>query len=487
MHSESWEIKTSGLDKRSVGLKFLARTAIFVSFVFVFIGVGFCSDKFNPEPIAVYEGKDAPFWQRVEHLRDMHPGFVQENFFKFGTQTNEKIKSWFGGNATPHSGEFLLHCAKDFNAKTFPIPVLLLPGSCDNANRGWIHPKKLDFDGSLSDLSNEEKGFAVWLAEMGYSVFAITFAHPQGDNFMQSEHVANAITRIRILLNRQNDPNFKINIIAHSKANLAARLYLSDSASLFPKKKFLTNFRHDVANYIAVASPFRGLDTPFRYYGYNLSLAGQLLPNPQLNAPVASEKMLMYGLWADYSEISVFPDVGKNYFPGQCQLLYNLAGDGILPLGLDSCTTDMNYSMNCLYFGGTSLLLQSRGIKKAIELGERFIYKLEEKGIDPSVNLGVIAGNNPFITKIEGQIVPMPWEFFTPEGDGLLPIVSSTFTDNVLKRGAKLLGKKIFRLNHLELTQEKTVLDLIDSWFMQNNGTSHRTVRAPAISPITSQ
>ncbi|MBF0545120.1 MAG: hypothetical protein HQM08_11825 [Candidatus Riflebacteria bacterium] len=440
------------------------KAAILMAVFALSIGISYGSEKFNSNPITVFEGRDAAFWERVERLRDNHEGFVQENFHPNGTQTNEKIKMWFGGNSTPHSGEFLLHCAKNYNGKNLNTPILLIPGSCDNANRGWIHPKKLDFDGNLSELPDNEKGFAVWLSEMGYSVFAVTFAHPQGDNFMQSEHIANAITRIRILLNRQNDPNFKVNLIAHSKGNMPARLYLSDSKSLFPNKKYLTNFRHDVASYIAIASGFRGIDSPFRYYGYNLAVCGKLVEPRKLNAPSAADKMLMYGLWNDYSDVSINPDEGKNYFPGQCQLLYDLAGEGILPLGVDSYTSDMNYTMNCLYFGGTSLFLHSRGIKTAIDLGERMIYKLEEKGIDPSVNLGVIAGNSPFITKIEGETIPMPWEFFSPDGDGLVPIVSSTFTDNALKRGAKLIGKKIFSLNHLELTQEKKVLKAIDEW-----------------------
>ncbi|MBF0409280.1 MAG: hypothetical protein HQM10_18210 [Candidatus Riflebacteria bacterium] len=427
------------------------------------------SDVFVPEPLEVFEGDDAAYWKRVEHLKDNHNGFVQENFHPEGKQNNPLIKKWFGGNSTPHSGEFILHCANNFdNPKCFSIPVLFIPGSCDNANRGWVHPYNHHWEGKLSDLPHEKRGFAVWMSELGYSVFSVTFAQPQGCNIMQSEIIADAITRIRILLNRQNDPNFKVNLIAHSKGNVAARLYLSDSRKLFPAKTFLTNFRKDVDTYVAIAAPFRGLDTPFRYYGYNLSLAGELVKSKSsLNAPLAAEKVTLYGKMRDFTELSINPDVGKNYFPGQCQMLFDLTEDGVLPLGIDSATGDANFSRDALYYGGSTAWLKSRGIKVAIELGEKLIYRLEEQGIDRSVKLGIIAGKSPHITFFDGKVVPMLWEYMTPKGDGLVPLVSSTYSKNILRRGSNLIGLEILDLNHVNVARDKSAFNIIDNWFMK--------------------
>ena len=430
--------------------------------VFSSVGNLWASEKFRTDPLSVFVGKDAEPWGRVERLIDEHPGFTPEAYPPQGVHLNALIAKWFGGNTAPPSGEFLLHCVKGFDGKTFPTPVLLVPGSCDNANRGYIHPWDVDLP---TPLPNERKGFALHLANLGYSVFAVTFAHTQGCNIMQSEHVANAITRIRILLKRQNDPNFKVNIIAHSKGNIAARLYCSDGRAIFPKKTFLTRFRKDVRNYIAIASPMQGIDTPFRYYLYNLSLAMK----GNLNAPYGADSILYYGMNKDCRELTVFND-SKKYFPGQAQMLYNLVRDGKEPLGLESYTlADGNRTMYSLYFGGKSLLLSSRGIDKAIDDGERLIYRLNDQGLDPSVSIGVIAGNNPalsFKTEVFGYI-PLSHEILSAPFDGLLFVSSATYLDGVLKRGAKLIGKEVLHFNHLEVSRESKVLKLIDSWLFE--------------------
>lgn len=417
------------------------------------------SDRFIPEPSKVFIGADAGPWERVELLTDSHPGFKQENFSKAGEQQNPLIKKWFGDDPTPHGNQVLLHCYRGFNGKTLPRPILLVHGAGDNANRAWIHPASPHLAAGWDTLPEAQRGFAFWLNQLGYAVFAVTFSHNQGDNIMQSEQIANAIQRIRVLTNRASDPSFKIDIVAHSKGNVAARLYCSDSRAIFPQKEFLSHFRHDVGAWIAIASPFRGIDTAFRYYGYNLAVA----TNPETNGPVSTEKMLVYGFWKDFSDRSIYTD-GKNCFPGQCQLLTNLVADGYLPLGIDSFTPDANYTMTCAYFGGLSTILVSRGIDVAIEQGERLIYRLEERGLEPDVALGVIAGSSPFITYKEGKVMPQIWEYFTPAGDGLLPLVSATHTKNAVKRGAKLLGQKVLDLNHLAIGSRKDLIRLIDDF-----------------------
>ncbi|OQA06790.1 MAG: hypothetical protein BWY66_01682 [bacterium ADurb.Bin374] len=432
---------------------------------------GFASSQFDTEPLEVFTGAMAAPWERVERLIDRHPGFVHEAFAPEGVQTDPRIIRWFGGDKTPHSNRFLLHCFRDYSKRTFPTPVLLIHGSVDNANRGWVHP--YDMSGSLQSLPPDKVGFACRLADLGYAVFAITFAHGQGDNIMQAEQVANAIRRIRILLGREKDPDFKIDLIAHSKGNVAARLYCSDARSIFPNLTFLTPFRKDVRKYIAIASPMRGIDTPYRYYGYNLHIA----LNPG-NAPMGASKMLINGAWKGFHDRTVFSD-SKNYWPGQPQLLFNLVRDGNIPLGIESATADAGASALALYHGGTSLALESRGIDKAIEAGDRLIYRLEEKGIDPSVHLCVLAGNNPYLSlklPVLGY-TPTPYETFSAPYDGLLFVDSAVWTKGILKRGAKLFAKSVIYLNHLDLARAPEAFKLIDTWLMAPTGTEKRSLR----------
>lgn len=418
------------------------------------------SDQFKLDPVKVFEGSEASPWARVECLVDEHKGFTQEAFSRLGKQTDPLIIKWFGGIATPHSGNFLLHCAKDYNKKTFPNPVLLIHGAADNANRSWIHPWVAT---NPAELPSDKQGFAIKLSDLGYAVFAITFSHNQGDNFFQAEQVANAIRRIRKLLGRENDPSFKVDIIAHSKGNVSARLYCSDSRSMFPGKTFLSHFRKDVRKFIAIASPFRGIDVSFRYYAYNLYLALQ----KEVNAPFGADKLLVYGSWKDVSSETPFRS-SKNLWPGQSQLLYNLVRDAGVYLDAQSCTPDANISSGILYFGGRSTILVSRGIDRAIEEGERLIYKLEEKGLCPEVSLGVLAGYNPYIDPVlKKMYLPHVMVPFVHPSDGVIFLESSTYLDGVLKRGSKLLGKELLDLNHLDLARDPKTLRIVDDYLLQ--------------------
>ena len=439
-----WQTRFSRLHVVLLAVFSLAITSLFASPVFL------------PEPEEVFTGSEAGAWARVERLSDPHPGFTQEAFCAAGEQNDPWIIKWFGGDTTPHSRSFLLHCAKGFEGKTLPEPILLVHGAGDNANRAWIHP----YAHSLPQkISEKERGFALWLSDLGYAVFAVSFAHNQGCNIMQAEHVANAISRIRTLMKREGDPNFKVNVVAHSKGNVVTRIYCSDAPKIFPKKKFLSAFRKDVDTYIGIGPAFRGIDTPFRYYGYNLQIATQ----KNSNGPVAAESLLLYGFWRNMKEMSLYKDAA-NYFPGQCQLLFNLVRDANVPLGVESMTLDM-VTPYALYFGGISPLMTSRGIEKAIDEGERLIYRLEEQGFNPNMKIGVIAGSSPFITyKDAFTLTPMPWEYLTPAGDGLVYLASALHTDNAIKRGAKLIGKKTVDLNHVDIGRNRDVVRIIDDW-----------------------
>lgn len=420
------------------------------------------TDLFSPTPVAVFKGSESGPWEAVERLRDNHPRIKPEAFSPPSMILDPALRKWFGNTPTPPVSEFLLHCAKGYRTRTLKNPVLLIHGAGDNANRAWIHPQ----DESMPDqLPPDKRGFGLWLAEMGYATFAISFAHNQGDNITQAEQIANAIRRIRIITRRTNDPNFKVDIIAHSKGNVAARVYMSDMKVLFPDKPWLTPYRGDVRTYIAIAAPFRGMDIPFRYYLYNTTIMSR--PG-EFNSPAGSDYLLLQNGWKDVREYSVFAK-NPNYFPGQAQLLYNLVRDAGEELGLDSSTsTDANMTAKALYHGGSSMFIRSRGIDAAVKAGGRLIYALEARGIDPSIRLGVIAGRSKYIAKyIKGLgYFPMPWEMVGPPSDGVVLLSSSLFTDGITRRGAKLIGKNVFDLNHIFVGFHESVLKLVDTWLL---------------------
>ncbi|MBF0546563.1 MAG: hypothetical protein HQM08_19105 [Candidatus Riflebacteria bacterium] len=428
------------------------------------------SSLFNGEAKQTFEGAQAAPWERVEILEDPHPGIKTEAFAEGGEHVDPLIIKWFG-TATPPSRQVMLHCASGFRGKTLPHPILLVHGAGDNANRAWMNPFRCP---DLLHIPSEKWGMAQWLSQLGYSVFAVTFAHRQGCNIIQSEQIANAITRIRRILGRESDSTFSIDIIGHSKGNLPIRLYCSNSKEIFPDRPFLTSFRGDVRTYVALGSPMLGMDSSFRYYGFNLLRA--TMPELKGVGPIATDRMLLNGIWKSFPTESYFGK-GNELWPGQAQCLFNLDRDGGIPLGVDSATPfDGNLTMLSLYNGGNSLVLSSQGIDRAIDLGERFMYRLREHGLEPSVRLLVVAGDDPVIE--EENIAPtLKWLYiisgffqqaFSAPSDGAVYLKNATKVEEVLARGAKHLETRVFHLNHCDLIRARKVIQFVDSWLMQS-------------------
>ncbi len=428
------------------------------------------SDRFRPDqPLRVFTGAIARPWERVELLEDPHPDWGEEKVATLGCHLESYIKHWFS-STTPPSRQVLLHCAKGFAGKTLPHPILLVHGAHDDANRAWQNPWGQP---DPRDVSPDKRGFAFWLSELGYPVFAVTFAHRHGCNIRQAEQIANAIARIRVLLGRQNDPDFKVDLIVHSKGAVAARLYCSDAPSIFPDRKFLTRFRHDVRTLVFLGAPQQGIDTPFRYYGYNLMRV--TLPELEAAGPTAVEAMLVNGRWRDYRHWS-YSHQGNEFWPGQAQCLYNLARDGGIPLDADSWTAvDGNLTMNALYHGGRTLYLQSAGIDRAIERGERLMYRLEERGLEPDVEAMIVAGTNPVF---DAESWSPPLRFLTwscglfqatcsPPSDGVVFLKSAITTTGLRRRGARVLETLVLPLHHVELGRQRQVLQAIDAQLLR--------------------
>jgi pimeloyl-ACP methyl ester carboxylesterase len=376
-------------------------------------------------------GRDCSPWERIELLEDSDPHFVAEPFHIKGRQDHSIIKKAFN-TGKPHSRNVLLHYAPSWNrARSSKTPILLVHGAGDNACRGFCHPWSFDIpeDGNIT-----RPGLMQFLVQRGFSVFGITFSHPHGDNFLQAQQVANAISRIREVTGAA-----RVDVVCHSKGAMSVRIYASDLGKQYPEYSWLTPFRRDIRRIVFVASPLKGIDTAFRYYMYNFTVKQQ-----NLAAPLGARSMMWQGMF-------VSNENHNRLFPGQFQMLHNWGKDGI-ELNHQSLTADANLSRNALYKGGVTALLVSDGIDRAIHEAGNVIESLNRKGIDPSVTCHILAGSKQEIDKVKFFWLEFPVGEFADQSDGVLFLKSATYKAGLTARGARVNSVKVLNTHHVGLT-----------------------------------
>lgn len=283
------------------------------------------------------------------------------------------------GTSEPDSGTFLLHVGPDIALAT-GTPILFVPGAGDNASRGFI-----------TMASHFDYAFR--------PVFAITFPHPHGDVFQQAELVADAVAVIRARTGADH-----VDVVSHSKGGIATALYLSNTAdSAWGTTETAeayadvgTPYDGSVRRAVFIATPLGGIDTAFRWSsGNEMSLEADTAFSPSS--------------WSDYypyttanpfgatalDDQDFLPD-GADLFPGQRQLLarqdYTLPGQ--MPwLGTYAAQQDWYTT----YEGGTGYYSKADGIDAAVDAGGRLIDELHTHGVDPSVEVYLLAGENPLM------------------------------------------------------------------------------------------
>lgn len=419
----------------------------FVAFLLL-ASAALATDRFTGEPEAVLEGTDAAPWALIERHGDPHPRFPQELFHRKLHQFFPQVIQGFG-TKTPHSSKFLLHVAPGWDQATRPVPVLLLPGANDDATRRYARPLSTHHD----DFATTP-GLMQHLAAEGFAVFAISFSHYHGDNRFQGEAVANAITRIRQLLGHEGDEGFKVDLITYSKGAMAARCYLTDAGQWYGDSRFLTPYRGDVRRVIFQAGPIGGLDLPYRYYAYNLSLLSNDVPGP-----VGCESMMIYGFTKSAGDLYIL----SGCWTGQLQMLSDTLDLGV-PYGPLSATPDAGYSALVLKKGGSSLILKSPGLDAAIAAGGSMIERMNERGLPPDVTASLVAGTKPVIfDELHPHIPLVSGMQVAAPNDGLLFLASAFHEKGLTARGAKVTAKKSFFLNHIELSRSDEVFEYVTS------------------------
>ncbi len=352
------------------------------------------------------------FWQQVERREVESLKGKEQRFCSNNCQLDRDVIAHFG-SATPDAKYYLLHYAPGWDSNRNTVPLLLLHGA------------GLDATSFCDVFALGYTGLQQQLVELGYKVFAVSFPHPHGDNYLQAIQLADAISRVRELTRAP-----QVDILAHSKGGLATWIYLAGLAS--------TPYQGEVRRYIMLGTPNGGTDFAFRnpLFNYLIYISGS-------NGPMAWDQILSLGSLVDCSEQAIYHD---GCFPGQNQMLARwdeeFAPD---PLQQDWWTT---------YYGGSGLISHSRGIDAAIKDGEYCIQKLNRHGLPPGLEFSVLAGDKHFLNCLPGEACA--------PSDGLVLVDSVLCTDGLMGEGARLLDKDVMPVNHMELLYARRVARWID-------------------------
>ena len=444
----------------------------------------------------VTDAEGLPLWDRIERHQDPDATLFRQEEFAPGQQWQDNdvlaphLASLFG-SATPSSDTFLLHFAPGWAFAPRDVPVLLVPGTSSSAS-GVYGP------------------LARFLAARGRSVFALSFAHPNGDCFQQAEQVANAIARIRELTGAA-----QVDLVGHSKGGIAAAIYLGHRAGdgwgeagtrggNYGARA--TPYGGDVRRFVAAGVPFGGVDTAFRWTATHLATA--LGTDPL----VASAWTWYYPMTTtvplvadDLRALDLWPEEGDT-FPGQRQVL--AAWDGVhdLPGGRPELGAfALQQDWYTTYYGGFGLYSLSPGLQDAIDAGDNLIARLAQAPLDSSVELSVLAGAHPLIpvdrAAVDPDVLgaqlpdflglssasyrslldgPMAADFpdlvvtdgeidalgrgdmllgeITGLSDGLVFAASATDTTGLTGGGATLVDQAVVELSHLDLLFASTAI-----------------------------
>ncbi|HZU98428.1 MAG TPA: acetyltransferase [Planctomycetota bacterium] len=399
------------------------KRALFVALVLLLGTRVQATQEFSPEPILTTTAEN---WERVELLEDKSSFFAKEPFWKDSRRQLPDIKAGFAGEAEPSSARFLLHCAKGWDRTDDKLPpILLVHGAVVDATKSW---------GKDGFLGRGGAGLAARLSQVGRRVFAITFAHPHGDNWMQAEQVANAIARIKTLTGAP-----QVDLLAHSKGGIAARLYCSSL-----RKPGMTPFRGDVRKLALVGVPNDGIDVAFAYPNLNYWVIMQ-----NANAALCWTEALVYGVWTDLRERSLYDATeGGGAFAGQAQMLKRW--DTVYGL----YESDEQFDTVTTYNGGKGKVSNSLGIDHAIKEGGDLIAKLNKAGVDKRVAVALLAGSKTAIMGFCGER--------RGPSDGLLLVRSALATDGITKAGARVFRRDVLKLSHVELVYAEPALRWIE-------------------------
>ncbi|OMI35262.1 hypothetical protein SPAR_32226 [Streptomyces sparsogenes DSM 40356] len=372
-------------------------------------------------------------WERVERYLDTTAGFHAEDYPPDGRgdQAGQRV-AYFGGVKRPSSGRFLLYSAPGWDTGTRTTPVLLVHGANDTADRAWANPGEAGGYG-CGALSCPSTGLMQYLSARGHRVFAVGFAHMQGDNLMQAQIVGDAIAVIKARLGVG-----QVDLVGWSKGEISARAYVSSV-----KPSWGRAYAGDVRRLITLGGPNGGYDYPYAHgWAHDFSVWPEC--GGKVNAPSPHSHMTCYGLYTAHPEFSMIPSGGYDDYPGQRQMLARW--DGVY--GVDGAAQDWYTT----YYGGQGVYTAGSGIQAALDAGS-LIKPLHNAGVPASVTTYLLAGGSPDVVGIFNEN--------RGPSDGVVFIDSALDTTGIAKVGgtATVVGA-----NHLELGWNTSVAAQVSAW-----------------------
>jgi hypothetical protein len=415
--------------------RYLAAAAVTVTVATGVVVLGGSADAAEP----AYLTKEATYdtvangWAQVDRYQDTTPGFHDEQYPPDGRGDQDgQRKTFFGDVARPSSSRFLLYSAPGWDTGAKATPVLLVHGANDNPDRAWANPNESGGFGCGS-ATCPSTGLMQYLSSRGYRVFAIGFAHKQGDNLMQAQQVGDAIA---IIKSRLGVPS--VDVVGWSKGEMSARMYLASV-----KPSWGRPYANDVRKLILLGGPNGGYDYPFAHgWAHDFSIWPEC--GGKVNAPSPHTKMTCFGTLDSHPELSITPSGGFDAYPGQRQMLARW--DGVY--GVNTTTQDYYTT----YYGGRGFYTDGPGIQAAIDAGS-LISRIQSTPTPASVPVYLLAGGSPTIVGI--------WNETRGPSDGVVFVQSALATKGISNVGDT---KLVASANHLQLGWSTAVSSAVAGW-----------------------
>lgn len=372
-------------------------------------------------------------WAKVERWLDQGSLFQAEDYLPDGRNDQDGQRKTFFAAGQPFSGRFLLYYAPGWNTGAKNVPVLLVHGANDNADRAWAAPNAGSNCGASACPNT---GLMQYLSQRGYKVFAINFPHKHGDNYYWAEQIHDAIEIIK-----DRTGATQVDVVAWSKGAFAARQYASSVT-----KTGGSAYGGAIRKLILLGGPNKGIDFAFRH-GILPSLGVYPECGINANAPAAHTSLICYGILYSHSETSIYTTDSGNFFPGQKQMLYKW--DSIYS------PSTMEQDWWTTYYGGWGYTSYSPGIDEAISEGS-LVSTIRQKGIPATVKTYLLCGGKNDIPDIHNE--------HTGPSDGLLFVASCSNTGGIGKVAGRVTNNT---LNHLKLAWNPVAMAQVESWLTQ--------------------
>ncbi len=371
-------------------------------------------------------GSPANGWDVVERWRDGDPNFTQEAFPSDGRgdQTGQRV-TFFGGDATPHSSRFLLYKAPGWDTGS-GTPVLLVHGANQDADLAWADPNENGGYG-CGRSTCPSTGLMQDLVAEGLRVFAVSFAHRNGDGHQWAEQIANAIDRVKVATGAA-----EVDVIAWSKGAFNARMYASDT-----RQPWNTAYRGDIRRLLLLGSPNDGTDGSFRHgWTYTFTVYPQC--GGAINGPVAHDWIVCYGAWWSGPQWTY----DSSWFPGSAQMLKRWDHTYGLPTWEQDWWTT--------YHGGWGYYTHSKGIDH--HAAASLVDDVRTNGIPADVRVHNLCGDQADIALLHNE--------HTGPSDGVVFIPSCLDVVGVANHG----GSATIAVNHLELGWDAPAVSQVVGW-----------------------